>query len=339
MSVFGSRSIVPGLRSLFTIAVVTGCAAGNAVAQDCALKRMASLPMLHSSDGGIAVMVTVDGEARKFTVDPDSTYSGIYEDVAKEMNLRIEHLDSSQVYKDNGKQIGHYALIPTFTIGATTATNVHFLSSSRTNTVTDIAGFIGTDVLKNFDLDFDFAGMTLNLFSQEHCKGKVVYWAPDYVDIPYKASWGGRLQIPVTLDGHDLDAVLSTENDDTYLDAKSADEIYGVDDHSNGSVPLKSAKPNDLARFAYRFKSLSMSGVSVSNPLISLLHSNAEAAFERDEGKAASSIIGDRLNVVPLSIGLNVLAKLHLYIAYGEHEIYLTGANAGKTSPPAPASH
>jgi len=100
---------------------------------------------------------------------------------------------------------------------------------------------------------------------------------------------------------------------------------------------MSDAAHDEMAKFGYRFRSLSMSGVAVSNPLIGPLHNKGEAAFERDEGKEASAIPGDQLNVVPASIGLNVLSKLHLYIACGEHKIYLTAADAGRMPAQPPA--
>lgn len=148
----------------------------------------------------MAVPVTIDGVVREFLVEPGSSYSGIYEDVAAEMSLSEERLDSVQVYSDRGKHIDHYTVVPSLAIGSSTGSHLHFLLNPRGQNPPDIAGYMGIDVLKNFDLDFDFASMTLNLFSQDHCKGKVVDWAPDYAEISYKVSWGGRIEIPVTLE-------------------------------------------------------------------------------------------------------------------------------------------
>lgn len=316
-------------RYLFIAAVVLTLGPVGAQAQNCALKRIASFDITRVSGGGVATVVTIDGSARKFIVDPSAIYSGVIHDAVADMNLKVEHLDSVQIYSDYGKQIDHYVDIPSFSMGGMKGTYLRFVEQPREGEPADIAGYIGTDILKKFDVDFDFAAMKLNLFSPDHCKGKVVYWTRDYVELPYATSLNGRIDVEVSLDGHDLQAVLDTSVDTSYIDARVADRTMGVDDRSPGVFPIASAKPGDLAQVQYRFKSLTLNGIAVSNPLFAIRRDQAEAAFERDEGKAASAIYGDTLDVVPLHIGLDILTKLHIYIAYGEREIYVTSANAG----------
>jgi hypothetical protein len=74
----------------------------------------------------------------------------------------------------------------------------------------------------------------------------------------------------------------------------------------------------------YPFKTLAFGGVAVANPNIEIqpdrlanLHEPGEL-HERTGGMQAPPII----------IGASILRKMHLYIAYGEHVIYATGADA-----------
>ncbi|HEY2033927.1 MAG TPA: hypothetical protein VGH02_09610, partial [Rhizomicrobium sp.] len=63
------------------------------------------------------------------------------------------------------------------------------------------------------------------------------------------------------------------------------------------------------------FKTLSLNGLTVNHPDI-LLISNSE-----------SDVLGGNASPKML-IGLSILSKLHLYIAYGEHNLYVTPADA-----------
>jgi hypothetical protein len=293
---------------------------------------MASLDMTHSSDGGVAIPVMIEGTPRKLLLAPATTFSGLFQDVVTELNLRQESLDRVIGYDDKGRRVDHYVVVSNFAVGGMVGSHVRMTSQARRSTPADIAGYLGSDFLKNFDVDFDFASMKLNLFSPDHCKGQVVYWTQDYVELPYSVTYGKRIHVEVTLDGHDIAALLDTSDDNSYLNTKTAGQTYGIDEHSPGIVPLKDAKPDDSAQFGYHFKSLSFNGVTVTNPFVGLEHSDAEAGYERDQGKSTSAVYGDQLDVVPLSIGYNILGKLHIYIAYGEQKIYLTAANAGAAS-------
>ena len=326
---FGSRSFLLVSSRYLLAAALLSVASESANAQTCSLKRVTSLEMTRSPGGGVTVPVTINGMQRAFLVSVGDTFSRIVKDAAIAMDLRLEPLDSVQEYGASGLRMDHYVMASTFVVGGVPVTHARLVASTRNAESADVSGYLGNDFLKNFDVDLDFAVMKLNLFSPDHCAGKVVYWAGDYVELPFKVSFGNRIQVSVTLDGHDLTAVLDPTSDRSYIDSSIAGRQYGIDDHSPGVVPLIGTSEIRQAPFGYRFKSLSLSGISDTNPLIGLLHNQAEAAFERDEGKVASAIPGERLGIVPLEIGLNVLSKLHLYIAYGEQKIYLTAADAG----------
>lgn len=323
---------LPRCFAAAAILVVLTCA--HAMAQDCTLKRIASIPMIHPAAGGIVVPATIDGAERKLYVSPGDAFGGIYEQTARDLDLRIDKLDSVDFYTYSGQRLDHYVNVPSFSMGGVGGEHLRFLLAKGDGQTSDLAGWVGKDILKSFDLDFDFAAMKVNLFSPDHCPGKVVYWSRDYAAIPYHI-FGGAIQIPVTLDGHDMRADLRLSNEHTHLEAAQAYSFYGIDEHSPGAMPVAGAKPDDLVRFRYRFKSLSMDGVAISNALVSIIRSEIDHAYARDEGKAAN-YFSDFAGESRMSIGLDVLSKLHLYIAYGEQKIYLTAADAGQPAAKAP---
>ena len=56
--------------------------------------------------------------------------------------------------------------------------------------------------MQGYDVDIDFAKSSLNLFSQKHCRGSVVYWTKTgYVVVPLDMDRAGHIRIPVTTTG------------------------------------------------------------------------------------------------------------------------------------------
>ena len=85
--------------------------------------------------------------------------------------------------------------------------------------------------------------------------------------------------------------------------------------------------------FAHAFHSLSFGGVTVNNPRL-MVRPDRTGAYDHDNG----TLTGSRLyhlddNVEPdISIGMDILSKLHLYFAFPERKLYVTPATAQMAS-------
>ena len=97
----------------------------------------------------------------------------------------------------------------------------------------------------------------------------------------------------------------------------------------NGDTSLKTYK--------HLFKTLAFGGVTVDNPELDLIPN----AMGRDADRA--QLVGDRtktekdlLDVPDVTIGMDVLRKLHIYMALKEEKLYITEASAAAL--PAPVS-
>src|SRR6185503_3006877 len=72
-----------------------------------------------------------------------------------------------------------------------------------------IDGFIAPDYLRNFDLDFDFAGGTLTLFRPGACGGHPP-GAVEFAALEMGVTEEGHIPIPVTLDSKRYCALVDT---------------------------------------------------------------------------------------------------------------------------------
>ncbi|MBI3677901.1 MAG: aspartyl protease family protein [Proteobacteria bacterium] len=302
-----------------------------AFADDCALKQIASLDMLDGYPGRVVVQISINDTPRKFIIDTGSPYSELFDDVVKELDLTTGPIDSSiELYDVAGKVSKKYVMVPHLKVGPVKGDNLAMVvMPRRSDNEGDIAGILGPDILARFDLDFDFAGKKFNLISTEHCEGKVVYWTSSYSDVDFRISLG-NIYLPMTLDGKEIKAVLDTGSPDTLLSDGTGRRKFNLEENSPGMEPVANATDADLVQFSYRFKSLSVGGLAVSNPLILILKDRAQESFDKRhlDKIDLDPIYADKLETQDLILGMNVLQKLHLYIAYKEHKIYVTGADA-----------
>lgn len=97
-------------------------------------------------------------------------------------------------------------------------------------------------------------------------------------------------------------------------------------------MPVKGAGANAIIPSVARFKSLTIGGITVSNAMIGILTDAASKSFWNAHGNwiEHDPVYGLDFKPAPILLGLDVLSKLHLYIAYGEKALYVTAAGASQ---------
>ncbi len=85
-----------------------------------------------------------------------------------------------------------------------------------------------------------------------------------------------------------------------------------------------------LSVYQKKFGVLHLGGVDAPSPTIDVLPDQYENAFrqEHSEKSRDDPIYGTTMPAEELVVGTDVLSKLHVFIAYKEHKIYLTAADA-----------
>ena len=202
-------------------------------------------------------------------------------------------------------------------------------------------------MLKGYDLDLDFANRKVNLISQKHCDGKVVYWPADVVAVvPIEMSQDFHIHVPVQLDGHRYTAMLDTGATRTVLNLEVAKRDFPIKP-GDADTPErgKLTQSDKAAIYLHRFQSLSLEGVAVSNPLLELLPDLMGGKMHHAADTVSDDTrIRDRSEDPGLSdmiLGMDILHRFHLYIAYKEKKLYITPASgpAVAAAPsPAPAA-
>src|SRR5207244_2526566 len=124
-----------------------------------------------------------------------------------------------------GQRSEEQTRLPSIVLGRLRQEGVYFFvdPADRPTGRGSFDGIVGADMLANVDADFDFGAKKLNLISQNHCDGKVVYWAaPALAVIPFRFDRGGHVAFPLQLDEKRMNAILDTGAYNTTLNLTTA---------------------------------------------------------------------------------------------------------------------
>ena len=298
-------------------------------AEDCRLKQIASLPFSEGYPDMAVVEISVAGRPLHFLVDTGGVYTEIFRDEAGALGLDLTSITGLEIYSVDGSIAKYFANTHHVKIGPLDIESFPMVVSDRPAGETRFDGILAPDILSRFDLDFDFAARKLNLISPDHCEGKVVYWTGVYSAVDFKKR-DNQIDLSVNLDGHDLSAILDTGSSYTNLFQNVSESVFGLNASSPGLQADPQADPDDKGRMTYRFKALTVGELAVKNPLIHILQNGALESFTKKHNDpiGRDTFMREDFQSGDMLLGMNVLTKLHLYIAYKERKIYVTAADA-----------
>ena len=321
--------------------------AAPARAADCKPLQILNTIKLERIDDGnrFLVPVAIDGRPEKFILDTGGYVTQIEGDAAKDLGLRRVQGEGS-LYDVHGHGSNLEASMASFGIGQMVAKNITIQVSplSRLHESGGAVGLLSTDLFAEYDIDLDFGASRLNYFSQDHCSGKVAYWQERPIAIvPFRLE-SNHLNIPITLDGQDVRAIIDTGAELTVMTTTAASEIFAIVPGSS-DTPQEGVSSSDpeLKYYSHPFSRLTFDGLEVSNPRISIMTDRVAAAanVEKSSFRGTTNDPYARTRLEPLIIGMNILKHLHVYIAYKEKKLYITPAGSGESvlfqAPAAPA--
>jgi predicted aspartyl protease len=302
------------LRHLFAAALIVASLPA-AAAESCPnLKQLASVEMTRDRSGRPVVPVTINGQTKLMLLDTGGVTSTLTQTALEELGLDAVRRNDMVFYDVRGNRLDRSVTVPAMTIGRVRGTSWRFWihpSDRDLGTTANgrIAGLLAPDLLRQFDVELDFAHNAVKLFSPEHCEGRVLHWTPSALAVIPMRFETGHIVVPATIDGQRLEAIIDTGASDTVMNLTVARRQFGVTD------------PIETGEAIHQFKSLDLEGIRVQNPNVRLMPDNIARAMPFDLGGVTS----DTRQALPeLIIGQNILGKLHVYIAYRERKLYVT---------------
>jgi predicted aspartyl protease len=248
----------------------------------------------------------LEDQTLNFLVDTGGAVATIQKGQAFNLQLPIISTDA-ELKGVAGTKLSTFTAVRKISLGGMVGSNLDVYIDPEMPAGAD--GTLAPDMMKHFDVDFDLMRGKLNLFSPKHCKGQVVYWTHSgYVVLPMEVVDNGHIQVPVTVDGAKFSALLDTGARSSIMSMRAAKAL----DISEKSPDLKAHSDNDTRykMYEYPFKQLDFDGVTVTKPHIQVVSDN---------------FLPGRTDMI---IGITILRRLHLYIAYDEEKLYVTPAGA-----------
>lgn len=312
-----------------------------ALAENCpALQILASVPMTYDIAGRPYVPVTLGTSHQLMLVDTGGALSVISPQAVTQLGLPSHKVRIRQ-YSISGQFTDRAADVSSFALGDLTADRIDFMidpDSSKFASGT-WAGIIGPNILRNYDAEFDFGAGKFNLISQDHCPGKVIYWRADRAAVmPVQVTArSAHIIVPVSLDGIALHGLIDTGASRSFLNARIAESDFGL----TPNTPAYSAPQGGRGIPVpwHRFHSLSLQGIEVGNPLIAVVPDLARKKVADKPATGSRLVDEDEApGLKDITLGMDVLKKLHLFIAYKEQKLYATpavsvGAATGTAAP------
>jgi hypothetical protein len=310
--------------------------AAPASAADCGqLKILNSVDLVQTPIRAM-IPVALNGNKRMFLLDTGGSISQITAAGATDLGLHMEEAPL-KLLDSRGNAARKAVRIEKFQIG-------HQIGSTWLAVNPDPeagksegwAGLYATDLMGPFDIELDFSASKMNVFDQDHCDGRVIYWPTQAVGVlPISFYRQQSLRFPVTLDGKQLVAEMDTGAPNLTMPYSAAERLFDWKPDDPKDVVIGEGGGHKV--YGHIFSTLDFQGVIVRNPHVVIhpdLIGTKDANNAQQTGNRAR--MDDYVPDIPdILIGLDVLKRLHLYIAFKEKKIYIT---PGSSTPVTPAA-
>jgi hypothetical protein len=289
--------------------------------------------------------------------------SSLTRSAATLLGMRLRNSGKMHLFSREGAAVRGYYMADSFQLGPLMAKKIPFVQSANDDDAL-LSGTMGPDLMVRYDVEMDFSEQKLSYFSQDHCPGHIVHWSSDAVtQVPIRVAprardyppplvpgaigdfspdfvagimaaatspiLGTDIRANVMLDGHLFTANIATALPVSTINSEAARDYFDVPlDDLGSEVPNAQQNQTSQAnsgtetvtvtgyRGQHRFHTLTFGGVTVINPLF-VLSPVREGAHRVGAPRSPD-----------VTIGMNVLRKLHLYFAFGERMLYISPATS-----------
>lgn len=271
----------------------------------CRLVRLAALPIT-IQNGHVVVDVQLNGQTFHFMVDTGGFVSAISPSAVARLGLQTHPISEEYSVKDaGGGEARRYARIDTITLGTAKLRN---LTLMQLQLAAGDDGILAPEILRAFDLDFDFDHGKLNLFKPHRCDDHVVYWTSDFSAIPFTVSDQGHMQFEVRLETKSLRAMLDTGSPYSLIGEQTLKAVLPDRQLTGNRFALRGGSGGQLAATPVTFESLAMGKFLWNTP--TLYAASDDSAWKGDGAQ--------------LLLGMPEFYGLHAFIAYESRMLYVS---------------
>jgi hypothetical protein len=191
-------------------------------------------------------------------------------------------------------------------------------------------GLMTGDFFKQYDVELDFAANKLTYLSPTSCTDphQVAYWShAEAAVIPMTIEDDGKIHVQVSIQGHVINAVIDTSADHTIMRRGVAEQRLGFD---AAKMTPDGDRVDGMGQQIYllNFPQISFAGgVTAINVPARIQNYSMIHDLNRTPVLGSRATFSTRPDIPDLTLGMDVLEQLHLYIVPGQKNIYVTSAN------------
>ncbi len=326
----------------------------------CTLPSVADSVELKQVPGSdlMTVPVEINGKPKQFLLDIGTNPTKVSQATVKELglpeNARLSStilsagtgfsgnmagpgLGSTQtpVYDVKGNQ-DPYAMrtrvrIGAFTIGTATAHNMQLMvaNDGEIGRSAPYDGLLTNDFFKQYDVELDFRGKAVNYLTPTQCRdpNQVVFWSHSEVGVIPMTLLDGKIQVPVTIEGHLVQATIDTSSARSVMRRDIAELTLGYKANMPGVAPAGDLKDGmGQPVYAHTFSQIAFSGGVMAVNVPVLIQTNGMLRDADGELVLGSKARSTDARIPDFTLGMDVLHQLHLYVVNGQNTIYVTSA-------------
>src|SRR5579859_4984286 len=156
--------------ALFSFMLLFSSASQTFADDACRLVRMAAFEMNIDSAGGAYVPITIAGQPVNMLIDTGGIFTMLTEQSVDKLGLRKQNTFGSGEIMFGGRKIQFYVETNDVNLGGLKADHLPMQVLPDGFLPPDVGGTIAPNILRHYDVDFDFANAKLNFFSPDHCE-------------------------------------------------------------------------------------------------------------------------------------------------------------------------
>ncbi len=307
--------------------------AGNSRANDfrasastdpCELHRRVSVTVDIPESGRVFVPVELNKTSAFMYLDIGSPFSLLSQQAMTRFEWVGTAMGKGMEITSGTRRVEQFADID-FTLGELSYRRAHFLIDPNSEVGArysrpEVVGIMGMDLLWKMDLELDLAHRKLNLYEHSQCGRRVFDDADNVNTVPLRRDAFGNVFFPMELDGRKLEALLATSAPETTLSTDVTKRVYGFDRNSSGIESVTDLNGHGIAQ--YRAMQLTASGMTLIDEKIRLTDPPDDACHLTRKADAIGYT--GCLYRYPLRLGIDVLSRMHVYIATQENFMYYT---------------
>ena len=338
-------------------AVMAGSHAGLA-AETCALPSVVDTASLQPVAGSdlVTVPVQINSKPQQFLLDigtgpmevSEAAVSGLGLPEATKMMSTIQlggtgsmagmGTQQSQniqvpVYDVKGNQNANAqrsrVRIGAFTIGGATAHNLQFMVADDGEIAKGAPydGLLTNDILRQYDFELDFTAKQINFLTPTRCTdpNQVVFWSHFEIGVIPLTLVDGKIVVPVTIEGHPVNAVIDTSSARTVMRRDIAELTLGYKAGTQGMMPAGDMKDGMGEQiYAHTFSQIAFAGGVTAVNVPALIETNSMLRATDKQMVLGSRATSAVARIPEFTLGMDVLHQLHLYVVFDQKKLYVT---------------